>query len=85
MAKFTKSQQRQKILHAKDLFIKGFDYMTIADILGISENTLQKWGRENDFAVARQASFIALSELRSIILQSFADLKDGKVPKITPD
>lgn len=85
MAKFTKAQQRQKILHAKDLYIKGFDYPTISDILNVSETTLAKWGRENDFESAKQSSFIALSEIRNTILQSFADLKDGKKPKISPD
>lgn len=85
MAKFSSARQRQKILHAKDLFIKGFDYSTIADVLDVAENTLQKWGRENDFESAKQACSITLSEIRNTILQSFADLKDGKEPKISPD
>ena len=85
MAKFTGAQQRQKILHAKDLFIKGFDYETIAEVLDVAENTLRKWGRDNDFESAKQACAITLSEIRNTLLQSFADIKDGKEPKISPD
>ena len=85
MAKFTAAQQRQKILHAKDLFIKGFDYETIADVIDVAENTLRKWGRDNDFESAKQACAITLSEIRNTLLQSFADIKDGKEPKISPD
>lgn len=85
MPRFTQAQQRQKILHAKDLFIKGFNYETIAEVLDVAENTLKKWGRENDFESAKQACAITLSEIRNTILQSFSDVKDGREPKITPD
>ena len=85
MAKLSKADQKQKQLYAKDLFIKGFEPDTISDILSLSELTIKKWRRENDWESAKQASFIALSELRNTVLKSFADLKDGKIPLITPD
>lgn len=85
MARFSKGDSESKKLHAKDLYIKGFDYSIIADILGVKESTVRKWGKEKDYESARQASYIALSELRNTVLQSFVDLKDGKVPKIKPD
>ena len=85
MAKFTKQLQRGKMLYAKDLFVKGFDYGTIADILGISDLTVRRWGQKEDFESAKRASFIALSELRNTVLESFAAVKEGKVPVLTPD
>ena len=85
MARFTKEQSDQKKQHAKKLYVKGFDIDTIADIIQVATNTLRKWAKEEDFEQARNSSFIALSELRNTILQSFIDLKDGKKPNITPD
>ncbi len=85
MPRFTKAQQHQKILQAKDLYIKGFDYSTIADTMDIAENTVRKWGRENGFEDARNSNIIALSEMRNIILQSFSDVCNGKDPKISAE
>ena len=85
MAKFSKEQERQKMLYAKDLFIKGFDYDTIADIIGIAAVTLKRWGNKNDFEGAKRASIVALSYMRNCILQSFADLMQGIKPLIKPD
>ncbi len=85
MARFTKNEQKQKRAYAKSLFIKGFDYETIAEMLGVAVSTVKNWGREDDFENARKASFIALSEMRNTVLQSWADLKEGRTPVITAD
>ncbi|MDD2965434.1 MAG: hypothetical protein PHU33_15935 [Bacteroidales bacterium] len=85
MAKFSEAEKRIKIQYAKDLYIKGFEYPTISEILGVGIRTLEQWGRENQFEEARQTAVIALSEIRATILQSFSDLKAGKTPAIKPD
>ncbi len=85
MSKFSREQQHQKMLSAKDLYVKGFDLSIIADLISVSRLTLVKWSRENDFEGAKKANVIALSAIRSIILQSFADVCEGKTPKISPD
>ena len=85
MARFTKNETKQKRAYAKSLFIKSFDYETIAGILDLTTSTIKAWSRDDDFEGARKASFIGLSEMRNTILQSFADLKDGKVPVISAD
>lgn len=85
MAKFTKNELKQKRAYAKSLYIKGFDYETIAGMLVVAVSTIKNWGREDDFEGSRKASFIALSEMRNTVLESFAELKEGKVPKITAD
>jgi len=85
MGKFTKIQAEKKRQYGKSLYIKGFDLPTISDIIGAAETTIKKWRDADKWEDARNSSFIALSELRNTILQSFIDLKDGKKPKIKPD
>jgi len=85
MAKYSKALVDQKRQHGKDLFIKGFVDDVIAEILSVSQLTVKKWARQDCWESAKQASFIALSEIRNTILQSFADLKQGKIPSIKPD
>jgi len=85
MARFTKEQAGQKKQHAKNLYTKGFDLETIAEIIDVALSTLRKWSKEQDYESARNSNFIALSELRNTILKSFIDLKDGKKPTIKPD
>lgn len=85
MARFTKDQAAQKVQHAKNLYVKGFDLETISEITEVALSTIKRWAKEQDFETARQSNFIALSELRNTILKSFIDLKDGKKPTIKPD
>lgn len=85
MARFTKEQGEQKKQHARDLYIKGFDLETISEIIEVALSTVRRWAKDHDFEKAKQSSFIALSEIRNTILQSFIDLKDGKKPTIKPD
>lgn len=85
MARFAKDIQKQKILHAKSMYVKGFDISVIAEILEVSEATVRKWAIENNFESAKQSAFIALSELRNTVLESFIELKEGRKPKIKPD
>jgi hypothetical protein len=85
MGKFTKIQGEKKRQYGKSLYIKGFDLPTISDITEVALSTLKKWRDADRWETARNSSFIALSELRNTILQSFIELKDGKKPKIKPD
>jgi hypothetical protein len=86
MAKFSEEKQKQRIDQARQLYCKGFDFDVIADILrDVSTTTIARWAKENDFEKAKRSQIIALSEIRNSILESFADLLDGKKPKIKPD
>ena len=86
MAKFSKEQQKQRIDHAKQLYLKGFDFDTIAEILkDTTPSTVARWAKENEFEKLKRSQLIALSEIRNSILESYADLLDGKTPKIKPD
>lgn len=85
MSKYTKEMQKQLIEHARQLYVKGFDAATIADILQISANTVVRWARDNNFERSKRNQMIALSEIRRSILESYADMLEGRQPRIKPD
>jgi len=85
MAKFTETEKKNKINDAKQLYCKGFDFQTISNFIDISVNTVRKWALENDFEKAKKSRLIALSEIRSTILEGYAEMLEGRKPKITPD
>ena len=86
MARFSKAEREIKIEHARQLFCKGFDFQTIADIMSdVSAVTVERWAREHDFERSKRSQIIALSEIRNSILTSYADLLEGRQPKVKPD
>lgn len=85
MAKFTKEIQAQKRTQAKTLYTKGIDLETISEIIGVAISTVKKWYDADNFEQAKSSQFIALSELRNTILESFVALKNGEKPTIKPD
>ncbi|MFT4223301.1 hypothetical protein [Dysgonomonas sp.] len=86
MARWTKEIRERKISHAKQLYCKGFDSQTIADIIeDVQPSTVDEWIRVYEFDKSKQSQIIALSEIRGSILESYAALLDGQTPKITPD
>jgi hypothetical protein len=86
MAQWTKEIREQKIGYAKQLYCKGFDTFTIADIMGdVKPRTIEGWAKEFQFETSKRSQIIALSEIRNSILESYADLLEGKKPKVKPD
>jgi len=85
MGRCSKEKSDKKRQQAKDMYVKMFGLETISDILDVSITTMKRWAKEEDFEQARKSSFISLHEIRNTILESFADLRDGKKPKIKPD
>lgn len=85
MSKFSKETHKQLIEHARQLYVKGFDITTIAEILKLSVNTISRWAREHEYERSRRSQIIALSEIRNSILESYADMLEGRQPKIKPD
>ncbi|MCL1821937.1 MAG: hypothetical protein FWG22_03845 [Prolixibacteraceae bacterium] len=86
MAQFSKAERERKISQACDMYCKGFDAQTIADIMAdVTSGTIEKWIREFDFEKKKRNQLIALSEIRNSILESYADVLEGKTPKISAD
>lgn len=85
MPKLTKQETELRKQQARDLYLKGFDCPTIADILGMAPSTISKWADSLGFEDARRARTVSLSEMRETILDSFQRLKAGEKPTISPD
>jgi hypothetical protein len=85
MAQFSNAERENKISYAKKLYVKGFDYRTIADMLGVAEVTVSKWSAERDFETARRASLISLGEIRNAILNTYDQMSRGEKPTFSPD
>lgn len=85
MPRYTKAKLEELQQKAKDLYLKDFNPETIADLLKVAVTTVEKWMRQGEFEKAKQSQIIALSEIRQSILESYADVLDGKTPRITPD
>jgi len=85
MPRISAHERENKIAYAKRLYIKGFDYMVIADMLKVTTNTIQKWAALNDFDQAKRAANISINEIRNEILNTYEDMKNGKTPKMSPD
>lgn len=86
MAKFTETEKKLKVEYARQLYCKGFDYDVVADMLGgVSASTVRSWAVEYDFERSKRSQLMALSAIRDSVLESYADILDGKKPKITPD
>lgn len=85
MAKFTETERKQKVDYAKQLYCKGFELAIISKMLEVSVSTVRKWSIKEDFERAKKSQFIALSELRNSILESYAEMLEGKQPKVKPD
>lgn len=85
MPKLTKQETEMRKNQARDLYIKGFDCATIADILGMAQSTIAKWAESGNFEDAKRSRSITLAEMRETILDSFQKLKAGEKPAISPD
>ncbi|MGE4542236.1 MAG: hypothetical protein AB7D35_13330 [Bacteroidales bacterium] len=86
MARFSKADREQRIEQASRMYCKGFDAKTISDIMSdVSERTVEKWIRDYEFEKKKKSQVIALSEIRNSILESYADVLEGKEPRISAD
>lgn len=85
MARMTTAEREQKIEQARQMYCKGFDAATIAEIMSFSVRTIEDWIRKYDFEKSKRSQIIALSEIRNSILESYAAVLNGEKPKVTPD
>ena len=85
MARFTKEKQDELIEKARKLWCADIGSSAIASVLEVSASTVDKWARDNDFERSKRSQVIALSQIRNSILESYADLLEGRQPRITPE
>lgn len=85
MPKMSEAERQIKIEQARQMYCKGFDAQTISDIMVLAVRTVNEWIRVYDFEKSKRSQIIALSEIRNSVLESYADVLDGKTPKISAD
>lgn len=81
----SEAERLEKIEQARQMYCKSFDAQTIAAIMGFSVRTIDTWIRKYNFDKSKRSQIIALSEIRNSVLESYADVLEGKIPKITPN
>ncbi|MCX8149224.1 MAG: terminase gpP N-terminus-related DNA-binding protein [Thermaurantimonas sp.] len=84
-AKFSSIKREKLIEQAKSLYLKDFSIETISQILNVSASTIKKWVNQYDFEKSKKNQLIALSQIRRSILESYADMLEGREPRIKPD
>jgi predicted transcriptional regulator len=85
MARLTKAQINKKKSEGKRLYTKGFELEQIADILDLTIDTVKKYADKGDWEHSRQLNNMSPDELRHMILECMADIKEGKQPRYSPD
>lgn len=76
--RLTNQERDRKIADAKGLFIKGLSIQTIAEIIYITEDTIQKWRKLFDWDKEKELYSISPSEIKSLILENVKAIKEGK-------
>jgi len=83
--RLTKKESDTKKRQGKRMFINGFTPVEIADILEVHIETIKRWKKQGDWQKEKDVHSLSISELKRETLQTFADMKEGKTPKLSPD
>lgn len=83
--RLTKKQSDQKKRQGKRMFINGFSKDEIAEILEVHVQTIDRWYKSENWQKEKDVHSLSIAELKRETLQCFADMKEGKQPKISPD
>jgi len=68
----------QKMTQGKTLFVRGFSLQTIADIIGMRIETVQRWKQTEGWQAQKDLYNISPSEIKTLILENVRALKEGK-------
>lgn len=85
MSKLTKKETEIKKAQAKDLYLRDFTIDTIAEMIGLSAITINRWCTAGDWVSAKKAEKISIQEMKRTILNSFNLAKEGQKPPISAD
>lgn len=83
--RLTKKQSDQKKRQGKRMFINGFSVDEIAEILEVHIETIKRWLKDQNWQKEKDVHSLSIAELKRETLQCFADMKEGKTPKLSPD
>lgn len=68
-----------------ELYCKGFAQKNIAELLGVSENTVAKWRNEDEWDTKAKLHNIRPSEIKQMILTYLLAIKNGEKPPYKAD
>jgi len=80
-----KAVAEKKQAEGKRMFVNGFTLSEIADILGVYIDTVKSWHVKYEWEKARNIQSISINAIKEEILKSFAALKRGEEPLLSPD
>lgn len=83
--RLTKKESDKKRRQGKRMFINGFSRQEIAEILEVHIETIKRWYKQDEWQKEKDMHSLSISELKRETLQTFADMKEGKTPKLSPD
>lgn len=83
--RLTKKESDKKKRQGKRMFINGFSENEIADVLEVHLETIKRWSKKDGWEEAKDIHSLSISELKAETLRSFAALKNGETPKVSPD
>jgi len=83
--RLTKKESDRKKRQGKRMFINGFSKDEIAEILEVHLETIKRWHKQYGWQKEKDVHSLSVSELKRETLQTFADMKEGKTPKLSPD
>lgn len=83
--RLTKKESDKKKRQGKRMYINGFSINEIADVLEVHAETIKRWSKQDGWQEAKEIHSLSISELKQETLRSFAAMKAGETPKISPD
>lgn len=83
--RLNKKESDQKKRQGKRMYVNGFSRMEIAEILEVHIETIKRWYKKYEWQDEKDMHSLSISELKRETLQTFADMKAGKTPKMSPD
>lgn len=83
--RLTKKESEKKKRQGKRMFINGFSKDEIAEIIEVHIETINRWHKQDEWQKEKDVHSLSIAELKRETLQCFADMKEGKQPKLSPD
>lgn len=83
--RLTKKESDKKRRQGKRMFINGFSKQEIAEILEVHIETVKRWYKQDEWQNEKDMHSLSIAELKRETLQTFADMKKGEIPKLSPD
>lgn len=80
-----KAESDAKRKEGKRMYVRGSSLEVIAEVLEVHIDTIKSWKRTDRWEHSKSLYSISLAGLKEEALNTYALLKEGKEPKLTPD